>query len=165
MELYIQIKDGQPVDHPIFGENFRQAFPDIDVENLPPTFAKFERIAEPAGGVFEVVEGPSYEWVDGVVTDIWNIRQMTAEEELQKRQDLADNIYLAIEFSKTRAQMNADTAPSDEAKQAWLEYLAALNVWTLVDPVNPNIPRPPMIKPDGTVLSTNQSGTEPNVIG
>ena len=42
MELFIRIdENGQAVDHPIMGDNFRQAFPDIDVNNLPSNFARF----------------------------------------------------------------------------------------------------------------------------
>ena len=72
---------------------------------------------------------------------------------------------MSVEFMKGMAQQNADSAPSDAAKQAWLGYLAELNTWTLTDPVNPNIPRPPLIKADGTVMSTNAPGSTPNVIG
>ena len=36
MELFIRVDENrQAVDHPIMGDNFRQAFPDIDVSNLP----------------------------------------------------------------------------------------------------------------------------------
>ena len=57
MELYIQIRNGQPFEHPILGDNFRQAFPKIDVSNLPPEFAKFERILQNVTPeVFEVAE-------------------------------------------------------------------------------------------------------------
>ena len=41
MELFIRIKDGEPFEHPIFGDNFRAAFPDIDSDNLPPDFVRF----------------------------------------------------------------------------------------------------------------------------
>lgn len=165
MELFIQIRDGQPYEHPIFGDNFREAFPDVDVDNLPPEFARFERIpqnVEPT--TFEIAEA-TYQWFNGVVKDVWSVRPMTAEEEAQKRQDLTDSANASVEYMKGVAQQNADTAPSNVAKQAWLEYLTALNVWTLTDPVNPNIPRPPLIKPDGTVMSTNAPGSTPNVIG
>lgn len=80
MELYIRIKDGQPFEHPILGDNFRQAFPNIDTENLPPEFAKFVRVAPPVLGVFEVYVDCTYELVNGVCTDIHNIRAMTTEE-------------------------------------------------------------------------------------
>ena len=77
MDLYIQIRDGQPHEHPILGGNFRQAFPAIDTGNLPPEFARFERIPEPELGPFDVLEGPVYEWDNGIVKDVWTISPMT----------------------------------------------------------------------------------------
>ena len=84
MELYIRIKDGQPFEHPILGDNFRQAFPDVDTDNLPSTFARFERIEQPTIGVYEVYEGVSYEWIDGIVKDIHHVRSMTEQERQAK---------------------------------------------------------------------------------
>jgi hypothetical protein len=84
MELYIRIKDGKPFEHPILGDNFRQAFPSIDTENLPPEFARFVRVAPPTVGVFEVCDECVYELVDGVWTDVHNVRPMTAEEKATK---------------------------------------------------------------------------------
>ena len=88
MELYIRIKDGQPFKHPIFRDNFCQAFPDVDVNNLPPEFARFERIERPVLGMYEVMvsEDPTYELVDGVYKDVWQKRDMTAEEKEVTRQ-------------------------------------------------------------------------------
>jgi len=165
MELFIRIVDGQPFEHPILGDNFIQAYPDVDVDNLPPEFARFERVEQNVTPTtFEVAES-TYTWVDGVVKDVWSVRPMTDEEETQKRQDLFNGANASIEYMKGIAQQNADNAPSDTAKQAWIDYLAQLNAWILVDPVNPNIPRVPLIRPDGTVISTSASGSQPNVIG
>ena len=88
MELFIRIKDGQPFEHPIFGDNFRQAFPEIDVNNLPPEFARFERVESPVLGEHEtlVSENPTYELVDGVYKDVWHKRDMTPEEREARRQ-------------------------------------------------------------------------------
>lgn len=86
MELFIQIKNGQPFEHPILGDNFRQAFPQIDTNNLPPEFARFERIEQPVVGVYEVYEGLTYEWVGDVVKDVYHIRLMTAEEKIAKQE-------------------------------------------------------------------------------
>jgi hypothetical protein len=88
MELYIRIKDGQPFRNPIMGDNFRQAFPDVDTNNLPPEFARFERIERPVLGLYETLaaEEPTYELVDGVYKDVWHIRAMTAEEKTAKQQ-------------------------------------------------------------------------------
>ena len=84
MELYIRIKDGLPFEHPIFGDNFRQAFIGLDTDNLPPEFAKFVRVERPKLGPFEVYVGCTYELVNGVWTDVHNVRPMTAEEKTAK---------------------------------------------------------------------------------
>lgn len=84
MELYIQIINGQPFEHPILGDNFRQAFPDIDTNNLPESFAKFERIDVTIPAVYEIYEGITYEWIGDIVSDVHHIRPMTAEEKLAK---------------------------------------------------------------------------------
>lgn len=84
MELFIRIKDGQPFEHPIMDENFKQAFPEIDTANLPPEFARFERVESPVVGVYEVYEGVTYAWVDGVVKDVHYVRQMTDTEKANK---------------------------------------------------------------------------------
>jgi len=92
MELYIRIKDGKPFEHPIFGDNFRQAFPHIDTDNLPPEFARFVRVAAPTVGLFEVCEECVYELVDGVYTDIHNVRPMTAEEKAARIEQARANL-------------------------------------------------------------------------
>lgn len=165
MELFIRIVDGQPFEHPIFGDNFRQAFPDVDVDNLPPEFARFERVENPSSvGTFEIAE-VSYQWVDGIVKDVWVVRPMTDEEETQKRSELTISINSSVELMKNMAQENVDSASNEDAKQAWVEYLAQLNAWTLIDVLRPNIPAPPTIRPDGTVMSISAPGSTPNVIG
>jgi hypothetical protein len=80
LELYIQIRDGQPHEHPIFADNFHAAFPNVDTANLPDTFAKFVRVGQPAIGPYEVYEGVTYQWVNGVVKDVHSVRAMTDEE-------------------------------------------------------------------------------------
>ena len=80
MNLYIRIVDGQPFEHPIFEDNFIQAFPDVDVSNLPPEFAKFVRVPQPVLGKYEKNPYVTYEWVNGVVTDVWHCEQMTDSE-------------------------------------------------------------------------------------
>jgi len=44
MNFFIQIKNSQPFEHPIFEDNILAAFPDVDINNLPPELAKFKRI-------------------------------------------------------------------------------------------------------------------------
>lgn len=86
MELFIQIQNGQPFEHPILGDNFRQAFPNVDTNNLPESFARFVRVEKPVIGVYEVYEGVTYEWKNGSVTDVHHVRPMMLEE-IKNKQD------------------------------------------------------------------------------
>lgn len=94
MELYIRLdENGNPVEHPIFGDNFRQAFPDIDTNNLPSNFAKFIRVKRPALGVYEKNQQVEYvKGEDGVVRDVWSVEQMTAQE-IQDKQTAAKEMF------------------------------------------------------------------------
>ena len=85
MNLYIQLQNGEPVNHPILEDNLRQAFPEMDLNNLPSDFARFERVIPGMPGPYEINEGLTYEWVDGVVKDVHHIRAMTAEERTAKQ--------------------------------------------------------------------------------
>lgn len=89
MELFIRIKDGQPFEHPIFGDNFRQAFPEVDVNNLPPEFARFERVEPPVWGPYDKNQRVTYErGEDGVYRDTWRCDPMTAEEVKAKQDEV-----------------------------------------------------------------------------
>jgi hypothetical protein len=86
MDLYICLQDGKPVEHPIFGENFRQAFPHIDINNLPNEFARFVRVVPPEIGVYEIYEGVTYERNGDVFTDVHHVRPMNSYEKSQKQE-------------------------------------------------------------------------------
>lgn len=164
MELFIQIRDGQPYEHPIFGDNFREAFPHIDVNNLPPEFARFERVPDPEVATTYQVDVASYQWVDGVVKDVWSVREMTQEEKAQKIQKRSDDTCKFVNSCKQTAQTKIDSN-TGAAQEAWQTYLQALNAWVLIDLENPRIPAPPKITQDGDVLQVTASGAEPDVIG
>ena len=165
MELFIQIKNGQPHEHPIVEENFRQAFPDIDTDNLPPEFARFERIPMPPAAIYEAVDGPVYQWFDGIVKDVWTVRPMTDAERLVKNEQLTVGAYGMRDFLRTVAQQKISDSTTDEARQAWTDYLAQLDAYVVVDPADPKIPPPPVVRPDGVVLSTSAPGSAPSVTG
>ena len=130
MELYIRIKDGVPFEHPIIGDNFRQAFPNIDTNNLPPTFAKFTRVPEPALGVYEVCEGCTYEWDGDIVTDVHHVRNMTVEEKTAK-QDATKarwlgNGYASWVFNEDTCSFDPPTPyPTDGNVYQWDEETTA----------------------------------------
>jgi hypothetical protein len=85
MRLFIRIKYGQPFEHPIMEDNFREAFPDVDVDNLPDWVMPFVRVPPPELGVYEKYLGVTYEPKDGVITDVHHTAPMSAEEILEKQ--------------------------------------------------------------------------------
>lgn len=91
MNLYIQLENGEPINHPIMEDNLVQAFPDIDLDNLPSNFARFERIPTATAGIYDVYEGVTYEWVDGIVKDVHHSRPMTLEEKTAKQNIVKDS--------------------------------------------------------------------------
>jgi hypothetical protein len=165
MELYIQIRDGQPFEHPILGDNFREVFPHIDVNNLPPEFARFERLPDPKNATTFQVDEAHYAWVDGVVKDVWAVREMTQEEKTQKLEELTKNALSTYELLKTVSQEKLNLSTTDEQRQAWTDYIAQLSAWVLVDPDKPKFPPAPRITEDGRVFQVTSSGAEPDVIG
>lgn len=93
LRFFIQVKDGQPFQHPITYDNFVQAFPDIDPDNLPvDRFANFVRVRMPRLSPYEILESaiPTYEWVGDVVKDVWKTRPMTEEEKVAEQQKVKD---------------------------------------------------------------------------
>jgi hypothetical protein len=140
MELFIKIVDGQPFEHPILGENFRQIFPDIDAENLPSNFARFERVVQPMPTDFQVVEGPVYQWVDGIVKDVWILRDMTEFERNEKIALLTTFANSSIQSSKESIQALINSEANLTIKNELMNFLSDLNAWVLVDPTNPNFP-------------------------
>lgn len=88
MNLYIQIVDGNIINHPILESNLKQIFPNIDLNDSNCGYIPFERIPEPTLGVYEVNEGSTYNIVDGVAKDVWNIRAMTEEEKTSKQEEV-----------------------------------------------------------------------------
>ena len=98
MELFIRIKNGQPFEHPITEDNFRQAFPHIDTNNLPSEFVKFVPSAQPNIGTYEVQEESTYVLGGGVCTDVYNIRAMT-EEEVAAKQNRVKNYWATVGYA------------------------------------------------------------------
>ncbi len=137
MELYIRIKDGQPFEHPILGDNFREAFPDVDTNNLPAEFARFVRVAAPAIGVYEKNQTVSYQLVDGAYTDVFAVEQMTAEEIAAKQQSVKDtwaanNGFASWSFNEATCAYEAPTPrPTDGKFYTWDEPTLA---WVEVTP-------------------------------
>lgn len=87
MNLYIQIQDGQPINHPAYEDNLMQAFNEI-----PSNWEPFVRVQCPIPGVYDVLESdmPTYQKVNGTWTDVWSLRPMTDAEKSAKQQSAKD---------------------------------------------------------------------------
>lgn len=85
MALYIQIKNELPINHPVLEENLLYSFGSISSE-----WHLFERTEEPELQAYEVFSVPNVEYklVNDVYTDVWNVRDMTAEEKLAKQNEV-----------------------------------------------------------------------------
>ena len=165
MELFIKIKDGQPFEHPIMGDNFRQAFPDIDTDNLPPEFASFVRVPCPNdAGIYQVYD-TSYSWSGQVVQDTWTLRDLTLEEREEKTQLLLMNIRSSLESLKAPAQAMFEVA-NEAQKQALQDFCNELDAWAYSDPINlPLPPLPPEVAELNRIVNESRSQGSTSVIG
>jgi hypothetical protein len=127
MELFIRIKDGQPFEHPIFGDNFRQAFPNVDTNNLPAEFARFVRSVPPPLGPYQKNQTSSYQLVNGVYTDVFTSENMTVEEIAAKHKATKDawtanNGFASWKFSHVTCSFEAPTPyPNNGKRYIWDE--------------------------------------------
>lgn len=126
MRCFIRIKDGLPSEHPMLEENFRQAFPGIDVENLPNDFARFVRVDVPRIGAYQVYLGTTYEWQNDVVTDVHHVREMTEQERQTKQAETKlaweQNGFASWVFNELACLYEPPTPyPSDGKLYVWDE--------------------------------------------
>ena len=84
MNLYIKTENGVTKNHPAFEDNLIAAF-----GSIPEHWEPFVRVERPSG-LYQVLEAdkPVYTKVDGVWTDVWAVREMTAEEKLALQQSV-----------------------------------------------------------------------------
>ena len=83
MNLYIETENGAIKNHPALEDNLLQAF-----GSIPAHWEPFTRVTRPMPGVYQLLESnePVYAKVGNVWTDVWTVREMTAEEKTTKQQ-------------------------------------------------------------------------------
>jgi len=144
MNLYIKIVDGQPFEHPITEENLQHAYPHIDLTNLPPNFARFERVqltdADLTLDMFEVANN-TYEWVGDVVKEVWKAVPMDEE---HRTRTLAGIIKqkedtLSMVISTCEKVLSQDLIP--EYRQALEEHVARLRAYVVADAPLESLPK------------------------
>ena len=81
MNLYIQIKDEQPVNHPAYEKNLLQAFGAI-----PSGWELFVRVEKPIPNAYQILQSQdsTYQKINNIWTDVWELREMTAQEKQNK---------------------------------------------------------------------------------
>jgi hypothetical protein len=87
MKLYIETENGVTKNHPAFEDNLIQAFGCI-----PENWELFNRIERPVLGTYQLLQSQEavYAKVNNVWTDVWSVRDMTAEEKTAKQQSVRD---------------------------------------------------------------------------
>lgn len=125
MNLYIETENGQVKNHPAFEDNLIAAFGQI-----PEHWEPFVRVAEPVLEADQTFADPkiTYEKVNGVWTDVYQIRNITAEEKIAK------------EAAEKQAKIDA-------FKEAWARFPQRENwaTWVFNEETiqyDPPIPRP-----------------------
>jgi hypothetical protein len=128
MDLVIQIKNGEPFEHPILLENLQQVYSGITLQSLPNDYAELRRTQKPVLSAYQVYLGHSYVWQNGYVTEQHNVRNMTAEEILAKQNSVkqlwADSGYASWSFDQTTCEFIPPVAyPTDGNDYLWDETL------------------------------------------
>ena len=132
MKLYIQIENGQPVNHPALEENLLQAY-----GKIPNNWMPFTRVARPSYdalpvGAYEVAVCNYVLDLDGLSwKDEWSVRPMTDEE----KQNKIDSVLASKPFEswtfveETCTWVPPISMPDDGNNYYWNETLLS---WTKI---------------------------------
>ena len=165
MNYFIKIKNGKPFEYPIQEDNFVQAFPNIDLKFLPAEFAKVQMVEPPNTGWFHHLDEPTYILDNGTAKQVWTMSLKSESEIALLREQQTQGIMQWVEDAKIWAVEQKQQATNVDVIQAFDDYIAQLEAFTIVDPFEPNLPMAPRIGSDGQLLDVNASGSAPNVIG
>ena len=121
MKLYIQIENGQPVNHPSLEDNLIHAF-----GSVPENWQPFNRIQQPGSLItsrFQVAKCTYELSSDGVTwQDVWTAEEMTDDEknaliaDAQSHEPLGGNVTLDI---NTLSWIPNTTMPTDNKRYFW----------------------------------------------
>lgn len=76
MNLFIRIDNGKIASHPVIEENLRSFYPDLDPNNPPEGFERFEKQPYPTLEIGEIVDKVTYE-ISNYYTDLYNTKTWT----------------------------------------------------------------------------------------
>lgn len=104
MKLYIKVENGVAVNHPQDEKNLLEVYGEV-----PSGFEPFTKVEKPLYGDEEdevnkykklTSEQPSYQQVDGVWTEVWNVIDMTESERTEKDNMLKNKQFTLITVSE-----------------------------------------------------------------
>jgi hypothetical protein len=158
--LYIEIVNGQANNHPILESNLLEAFPGIDLNNLPPNYAKFKRIYQEDCGLPEPTDYKKKihrtKYVlnkDGYWKDHWEIinkeqHEIDLIEKTHKKQNLHFSNLNLKNLKRTANSIFHSLTDPDEI-QVWKTYFEMMNKIKSHDPHDQLIPTFPVLNSNG----------------
>ena len=133
MNLYIETENGATKNHPAFEDNLIQAF-----GSVPEHWEAFTRVERPLVTMYQTMDSPEpvYSKIDGVWTDVWALRNMTADEVAAKQQAAKDawaalpnrDNFTAWTFNEATCQYEPPTPRPEDGLHKWD---GATNSWVL----------------------------------
>jgi hypothetical protein len=122
MNLYIEIENEKPKNHPAFENNLIEAFGEI-----PKNWILFERVKCPKINIYETLESeqPEYHLIDNICKDVWFVSAMTAEEIAIKKEKTINewnNQFPSWIFNEFNCTFEAPVSyPQDGKQYRWDE--------------------------------------------
>ena len=130
MALFLQIQNGQPVNHPVYDFNLIQAY-----SQIPQGWAMFNRVERPTGLItspFQTAQCTYALSSDGVTwEDVWTAVEMTDAEKsalIAERQANPPGPNVTLDTSTLEWKPNT-TKPTDGQKYYWDFQTGA---WTVI---------------------------------
>ena len=78
-QLYIETENGLIKNHPAYESNLIQSF-----GSVPSNWILFTRVERPKPSNYQIpLDTPVYTIVDGVCMEVWSMREMTEEEQIE----------------------------------------------------------------------------------
>jgi hypothetical protein len=165
--LYIKVENGYPVEPPSMPDNLMMAFGKIP-DNYEP-FMRFSEEHRTPLDVFEVWDknAPEYAKVNGIWTDTYARRPMTAEERAVEENLILEGLRecQAEMLADAKAKLPTETHPV--AISRLQEYIAKMEALELTwdNRLELHPPTPTLFDKNGNLIDVMNSGSAPDVIG
>ena len=146
MDCFIRIVDGKPFEHPIHPDNFKDAFPEIDPNNLPEGFAYFKRVEKPFNPNPFKLHDCEYKLVgSNTWGDVWTERDATPEEEVAIKIDLDRQVRELKIIYRDVATSTFSSTTNTDIRTFCTNYINTLEQYNITDYRSIAVPQPPLL--------------------